>query len=43
MQTQSEQLGRRHRVRFAEIVHTGLQDMRGATAPRLLLELCAPG
>jgi DNA polymerase-3 subunit gamma/tau len=29
-------------TRYAEIVHTGLVDMRGATAPRLLLELlCA--
>ncbi|GAA3354311.1 hypothetical protein GCM10020366_10630 [Saccharopolyspora gregorii] len=42
MQTQSEQLGAATLSRFAEIVHTGLQDMRGATAPRLLLELlCA--
>ncbi|MCX2732552.1 DNA polymerase III subunit gamma and tau [Saccharopolyspora sp. NFXS83] len=42
MQTQTEQLGAATLSRYAEIVHTGLQDMRGATAPRLLLELlCA--
>ncbi|MBK0865512.1 DNA polymerase III subunit gamma and tau [Saccharopolyspora sp. HNM0986] len=42
MQSQAEQLGAATLSRFAEIVHTGLQDMRGATAPRLLLELlCA--
>src|SRR3712207_2227769 len=29
-------------TRYGEIVHTGLTEMRGATAPRLLLELlCA--
>src|SRR3712207_6005723 len=29
-------------VRYGEIVHAGLTEMRGATAPRLLLELlCA--
>jgi DNA polymerase-3 subunit gamma/tau len=39
---QAEQLGPATLTRFAEIVHTGLIDMRGATAPRLLLELlCA--
>jgi DNA polymerase-3 subunit gamma/tau len=42
MVKQSEQLGPGTLTRFAEIVHTGLIDMRGATAPRLLLELlCA--
>ncbi|GAB3673207.1 DNA polymerase III subunit gamma and tau [Saccharopolyspora tripterygii] len=42
MQQQAEQLGAATLSRFAEIVHTGLSEMRGATAPRLLLELlCA--
>jgi DNA polymerase-3 subunit gamma/tau len=42
MLKQAEQLGPGTLTRFAEIVHTGLIDMRGATAPRLLLELlCA--
>ncbi len=42
MQQQAEQLGVATLSRFAEIVHTGLSEMRGATAPRLLLELlCA--
>ncbi|WP_344686096.1 DNA polymerase III subunit gamma and tau, partial [Saccharopolyspora taberi] len=42
MRTQAEQLGAATLSRFAEIVHTGLSEMRGATAPRLLLELlCA--
>ncbi|MCI2424347.1 DNA polymerase III subunit gamma and tau [Saccharopolyspora sp. K220] len=42
MQNQAEQLGAATLSRFAEIVHTGLAEMRGATAPRLLLELlCA--
>ena len=42
MIAQAEQLGPATLARFAEIVHTGLIDMRGATAPRLLLELlCA--
>jgi DNA polymerase III subunit gamma/tau len=42
MTTQAEQLGPATLTRYAEIVHTGLVDMRGATAPRLLLELlCA--
>ncbi|MEV0698397.1 DNA polymerase III subunit gamma and tau [Saccharopolyspora sp. NPDC050389] len=42
MQAQAEQLGAATLSRFAEIVHTGLSEMRGATAPRLLLELlCA--
>ena len=42
MTAQAERLGPATLTRFAEIVHTGLIDMRGATAPRLLLELlCA--
>ncbi|MFL6127103.1 DNA polymerase III subunit gamma and tau [Actinophytocola sp.] len=42
MIAQAEQFGPATLTRFAEIVHTGLVDMRGATAPRLLLELlCA--
>ncbi|MGH3863492.1 DNA polymerase III subunit gamma and tau [Actinokineospora sp.] len=39
---QAERIGPGTLTRYAEIVHTGLIDMRGATAPRLLLELlCA--
>ncbi|MBC6446924.1 DNA polymerase III subunit gamma and tau [Actinokineospora xionganensis] len=39
---QAERIGPGTLTRYAEIVHTGLVDMRGATAPRLLLELlCA--
>jgi DNA polymerase-3 subunit gamma/tau len=39
---QADRLGAGSLTRFAEIVHTGLVEMRGATAPRLLLELlCA--
>jgi DNA polymerase-3 subunit gamma/tau len=42
MQEQAQRLGPATLTRYAEIVHTGLIDMRGATAPRLLLELlCA--
>jgi DNA polymerase-3 subunit gamma/tau len=42
MVSQAQQLGPATLTRYAEIVHTGLVDMRGATAPRLLLELlCA--
>jgi DNA polymerase-3 subunit gamma/tau len=42
MQNEAEQLGAATLSRFSEIVHTGLTEMRGATAPRLLLELlCA--
>ena len=42
MADQAERLGAGTLTRFAEIVHTGLTEMRGATAPRLLLELlCA--
>lgn len=39
MQHQAEQLGPATLTRFAEIVHSGLSEMRGATAPRLQLEL----
>ncbi len=39
---QAETLGAGSLTRFAEITHSGLVEMRGATAPRLLLELlCA--
>ncbi|SDD86051.1 DNA polymerase III subunit gamma and tau [Actinokineospora iranica] len=39
---QAQRIGAATLARYAEIVHTGLVDMRGATAPRLLLELlCA--
>jgi len=42
MTRQSAQLGRVELSRAADIVNTGLTEMRGATAPRLLLELiCA--
>ncbi len=42
MTTQAEALGAGSLTRFAEITHNGLTEMRGATAPRLLLELlCA--
>jgi DNA polymerase-3 subunit gamma/tau len=42
MTTQAEALGAGSLTRFAEITHSGLTEMRGATAPRLLLELlCA--
>ncbi|MGH3755740.1 MAG: DNA polymerase III subunit gamma and tau [Pseudonocardiaceae bacterium] len=42
MTTQAESLGAGSLTRFAEITHNGLTEMRGATAPRLLLELlCA--
>ena len=42
MSRQSAQLGRAELTRAADIVNTGLTEMRGATAPRLLLELiCA--
>ncbi|HTF51144.1 MAG TPA: DNA polymerase III subunit gamma and tau [Pseudonocardia sp.] len=39
MVDQATRLGAATLTRYAEIVHTGLTDMRGATAPRLLLEL----
>ncbi|WP_106181452.1 DNA polymerase III subunit gamma and tau [Prauserella shujinwangii] len=42
MVAQAERLGLATLTRYAEIVHNGLLEMRGATAPRLLLELlCA--
>ncbi|HEU5470865.1 MAG TPA: DNA polymerase III subunit gamma and tau [Actinophytocola sp.] len=42
MSAQAQRLGPAALTRFAEIVHNGLVEMRGATAPRLLLELlCA--
>ncbi|MDQ3762759.1 MAG: DNA polymerase III subunits gamma/tau [Actinomycetota bacterium] len=42
MTAQAEALGVASLTRFAEITHNGLIEMRGATAPRLLLELlCA--
>jgi len=42
MVEQAGKLGPATLARYGEIVHTGLIDMRGATAPRLLLELlCA--
>ncbi|MFI6100932.1 DNA polymerase III subunit gamma and tau [Lentzea sp. NPDC051213] len=39
MSAQAERIGPAALTRYAEIVHTGLVDMRGATAARLLLEL----
>lgn len=39
MAAQAERIGPAALTRYAEIVHQGLVDMRGATAPRLLLEL----
>ncbi|WP_346127192.1 DNA polymerase III subunit gamma and tau [Lentzea roselyniae] len=39
MSAQAERIGPAALTRYAEIVHTGLVEMRGATAPRLLLEL----
>ncbi|MEV3905434.1 DNA polymerase III subunits gamma/tau [Mycobacterium sp. NPDC050551] len=42
MREQAERLGTATLTRFAEVVHAGLGEMRGATAPRLLLEVvCA--
>ena len=42
MAAQAQALGAASLTRFAEITHNGLTEMRGATAPRLLLELlCA--
>jgi DNA polymerase-3 subunit gamma/tau len=42
MLEQADRLGAGTLVRYSEIVHNGLVEMRGATAPRLLLELlCA--
>ncbi|MGH3520570.1 MAG: DNA polymerase III subunit gamma and tau [Haloechinothrix sp.] len=42
MSAQAERIGLATLSRYAEIIHNGLLEMRGATAPRLLLELlCA--
>ena len=42
MLAQAERIGLATLSRYAEIVHNGLLEMRGATAPRLVLELlCA--
>ncbi|GGM77735.1 DNA polymerase III subunit gamma and tau [Longimycelium tulufanense] len=42
MSAQARNIGPATLTRYAEILHTGLTEMRGATAPRLLLELmCA--
>lgn len=42
MREQSTRIGTATLTRFAEVVHAGLGEMRGATAPRLLLEVvCA--
>jgi DNA polymerase-3 subunit gamma/tau len=42
MTAQADALGAASLTRFAEVTHSGLIEMRGATAPRLLLELlCA--
>jgi DNA polymerase-3 subunit gamma/tau len=42
MREQAERVGPATLARYAEVVHAGLGEMRGATAPRLLLEVvCA--
>lgn len=42
MREQSTRVGTATLTRYAEVVHAGLGEMRGATAPRLLLEVvCA--
>ena len=42
MRDQTERIGPATLARYAEVVHAGLGEMRGATAPRLLLEVvCA--
>ena len=42
MRDQAKRLGTGTLTRYAEVVHAGLGEMRGATAPRLLLEVvCA--
>lgn len=42
MRAQADKLGPATLTRYAEILHAGLIEMRGATAPRLLVELlCA--
>jgi DNA polymerase III subunit gamma/tau len=39
MREQSARIGPATLTRYAEVVHAGLTEMRGATAPRLLLEV----
>ncbi|WP_064065580.1 DNA polymerase III subunits gamma/tau [Rhodococcus ruber] len=42
MREEADRIGPATLTRYAEIVHSGLGEMRGATAPRLLLEvMCA--
>ncbi|HME76183.1 MAG TPA: DNA polymerase III subunits gamma/tau [Mycobacterium sp.] len=42
MRDQAARIGAATLTRYAEVVHAGLTEMRGATAPRLLLEvICA--
>ncbi|WP_324192180.1 DNA polymerase III subunit gamma and tau [Nocardia puris] len=42
MREQAERIGSATLTRYAELLHEGLGEMRGATAPRLLLEvICA--
>ncbi|ACV77064.1 DNA polymerase III subunit gamma and tau [Nakamurella multipartita] len=42
MSAQADRLGAATATRMAEVLHTGLVDMRGTTSPRLVLELlCA--
>ena len=42
MRDQADRIGSGTLTRYAEVVHAGLGEMRGATAPRLLLEVvCA--
>src|SRR6202012_4361445 len=42
MRDQASRIGTATLTRYAEVVHAGLTEMRGATAPRLLLEVvCA--
>jgi len=42
MREQATRIGRATLTRYAEVIHAGLTEMRGATAPRLLLEvICA--
>src|SRR4029079_4435506 len=42
MRDQAGRIGTATLTRYAEVVHAGLGEMRGATAPRLLLEVvCA--
>ena len=42
MSAQADRIGAATLARYAELLHEGLGDMRGATAPRLLLEVvCA--